>query len=446
MLKLADLEQILRSRSTTARALAEQCLAAARDPLGEGARTYTELFEDTARAEAERSDERRLRDEDLGALEGIPVSVKDLFDLEGRVTRAASRARVDAAPALADAPVIVRLREAGAVILGRTNMTEFAYSGLGLNPHFGTPLNPFDRPARRIPGGSSSGAAVSVTDGLAAIAIGSDTGGSVRIPAALCGLVGWKPTAARISREGVLPLSRSLDSIGPLAADLAACIRVDTVLSGDAPPPERPDLTRVRLAVPTRLKTLDTDAPVRTAFARALERIARQGVVLEEREIPEIEDAPASGLGPLIVGSEAFAWHRQNLARHGLLYDPRVRARLELGAAIHAWQYLEALEGRSLRIAALRPALAGCSGWLMPTVPMIAPRIDELTDDVTYVAVNRLVLRNASIVNLLDGCAVSLPCHRPGEAPVGLTLAGLAHTDAQILALAQALEPVLGAL
>jgi aspartyl-tRNA(Asn)/glutamyl-tRNA(Gln) amidotransferase subunit A len=446
VLKLADLEQRLHSRSITARALAERCLDAARDPAGEGTRTYTELLEESARSEAERSDERRLRDEDPGALEGIPLSVKDLFDLEGRVTRAGSIARADAAPAQADAPVVARLRAAGAVILGRTNMTEFAYSGLGLNPHFGTPLNPYDRAARRIPGGSSSGAAVSVTDELAAIAIGSDTGGSVRIPAALCGLVGWKPTQERVSRDGVLPLSRSFDSIGPLAADVAACVRVDSVLTGDAPPAPIPDLRGVRLAVPRELKTLGADAAVQAAIDRALARIARAGVELDERDFPEIEGVPAAGLAAVIVGAEAFAWHRENLERHGRLYDPRVRSRLELGAPLHAWQYLDALQGRARSIAAARAALAGYTGWLMPTVPIIAPRIDALTEDASYVALNRLVLRNSSIVNVLDGCAVSLPCQPAGEAPVGLTVAGLHRWDAQILALAQALEPLLLAL
>jgi aspartyl-tRNA(Asn)/glutamyl-tRNA(Gln) amidotransferase subunit A len=450
MLKLAELEAYLQSGALTARALAEQCLRAARDPAGEGARTYTELLEATARAEAERADERRAARrrggaEALPGLEGIPVSIKDLFDVAGRVTRASSIARPDAAPATVDAPVVSRLRAAGAVIIGCTNMTEFAYSGLGLNAHFGTPANPFERSARRIPGGSSSGAAVSVTDELAAIAIGSDTGGSVRIPAALCGLVGWKPTAARISREGVLPLSRSFDSVGPLAADVAGCVRVDAVLTGEAPPAPLEELKGRRLAVPRELRRLDVERAVSSAIDRALERIARAGVELDERDIPAIEGVPASGLGPVIVGAEAYAWHRSNLERHGDRYDARVRKRLELGAAFPAWQYLDALDGRARCIAAARAALAGCEGWLMPTVPIIAPRMAELEDEATYVAVNRLVLRNSSIVNLLDGCALSLPCHRPGEAPVGITLAGLGQTDARVLAMGQALEQTLNA-
>ena len=245
-------------------ALTEQCLAAVRDPGGEGARVYTELFEQAALDHAQESDRRLAGGHPARPLEGLPLSVKDLFDVAGRVTRAASVALPDAPPAPVDAPVIARLRAAGAVILGKTNMTEFAYSGLGLNPHFGTPLNPFDRRARRIPGGSSSGAAVSVSDGMAFAALGSDTGGSIRIPAALCGLVGWKPTASRVSRVGVYPLSSSFDSIGPIAGNVAACARLDQVLSGEAARIEpRPDLQGVRLAVPG-----SSSAPIRTRRSR----------------------------------------------------------------------------------------------------------------------------------------------------------------------------------
>lgn len=442
MMTLASLEQGLRSGSTSALDLALKCLAAARN--GEGPRVYLERFEKSAPREAERSDAHRSAGERARPLEGIPVSIKDLFDVAGRITRAASPARPGASPALADAPAVARLRAAGAVIIGATNMTEFAYSGLGLNPHFGTPLNPFDRAARRVPGGSSSGAAVSVTDDMAALALGSDTGGSVRIPAAFCGLVGFKPTAARISRAGVLPLSTSFDSVGPLATDVAGCLRADAVLADDggAGSRERRNPADVRLLIAQRLRSLDVDPTVAAALDRAFERLARAGVELEERVIPAIEDVPGAGLGPVIVGCEAYAWHRENLARHGSLYDPRVRARLELGAGFYGWQYVDALARRARFITEAETALGGFDGWLMPTVPIVAPRIETLADDEAYVAINRLVLRNSSIVNFLDGCAVSLPCHRPGEAPVGLTLAGLAYWDARILAVAQALEPI----
>jgi aspartyl-tRNA(Asn)/glutamyl-tRNA(Gln) amidotransferase subunit A len=424
--------------------LTEHCLAAARDPGGEGARVFTELFDEPALEQASQADIRRASGSPARALEGLPISVKDLFDIAGSVTRAASLALPDASPAVADAPAIARLRAAGAIIVGKTNMTEFAYSGLGLNPHFGTPLNPFDRRAQRIPGGSSSGAAISVSDRMAVAAIGTDTGGSIRIPAALCGLVGWKPTVSRVSREGVYPLSTSFDSIGPIAADVASCVRIDRVLSGETTRAEpRQDLEGVRLAVPGKLLSADTDSPVRAAVGRALTSLSKAGVVLEELPLPEIVEVPTVGAGVVIVGAEAYAWHRRNIAVHGSLYDPRVRVRLERGAAYSAWEYLDALRCRTAAIEAAGRALQGFDGWLMPTVPTIAPRIAELTAEEVYVETNKRVLRNSSIVNFLGGCAVSLPCHAPGEPPVGLTFAALGGSDLRVLAIAAALERAL---
>jgi len=430
--------------ATSATALTEECIAAVRDPGGEGARVYTELFEQAALDHAQQSDRRLAGGHPARPLEGLPLSVKDLFDVAGRVTRAGSVALPDATPATVDAPVIARLRAAGAVILGKTNMTEFAYSGLGLNPHFGTPLNPFDRRMRRIPGGSSSGAAVSVSDGMAFAAIGSDTGGSIRIPAALCGLVGWKPTASRVSRVGVYPLSSSFDSIGPIAGNVASCARLDQVLSGDAARTEpRPGLQGVRLAVPGKLLCADTDPPVAAAIGRALAALSRAGATIAEQPLPEIEEVPTVGAGAVIVGSEAYAWHRANLAARGSLYDPRVRTRIERGAAYCAWEYLDALSCRRASIEAAAGALQGFDGWLMPTVPIIAPRIVDLADDDAYVETNKLVLRNSSIVNFLGGCAISLPCHSPGEPPVGLTFASLGNSDLKVLGIAAALERAL---
>ncbi len=427
-------------------AATEECLAAARDPRGEGVRVYTELFDQAAIAEARAADERRARGAVPRALEGLPISVKDLFDIEGSVTRAASAALPDAVPAKADAAAIARLRAAGAIILGKTNMTEFAYSGLGLNPHFGTPLNPFDRAARRIPGGSSSGAAVSVGDRMALAGIGSDTGGSVRIPAALCGLTGWKPTASRVSREGVYPLSTSFDSIGPIAADIACCALIDGILSGDpaSPPQRREDLRGARFALPSPLLSADVDRTVGAAIERTLSALSRAGARLEELPLPEIAQVPATGAGVVIVGAEAYSWHRANIAARGELYDPRVRARIERGAAYSAWEYLDALRCRSANIEAARRALQGFDAWLMPTVPMVAPRIADLEADEAYVETNKLMLRNSSIVNFLGGCAASLPCHAPGEAPVGLTCAALGGADRPLLAVAAALERAIG--
>ncbi|MGD0492347.1 MAG: amidase [Steroidobacteraceae bacterium] len=431
-------------RQPSAAALTEQCLAAARDPAGEGARVFTELFEETALEHARQADTRLASGRPARALEGLPISVKDLFDTAGSVTRAASIALPDAPPAHADAPAVARLRAAGAVIVGKTNMTEFAYSGLGLNLHFGTPLNPFDRRAQRIPGGSSSGAAVSVSDRMAVAALGSDTGGSIRIPAALCGLVGWKPTVSRVSREGVYPLSTSFDSIGPIAADVASCARLDQVLTGENAREQVRDLRGVRLALPSRLLGADTDSAVAAAVGRALSCLSKAGATLAELPLPELVEIPSVGAGVVIVGSEAYAWHRRNLAAHGSLYDPRVRVRLERGAAYSAWEYLDALRCRSASIEAAGRAMQGFDGWLMPTVPIIAPRIADLAGDEAYIDTNKLVLRNSSIVNFLGGCAISLPCHAPGEPPVGITCAALGNSDLRVLAIAAALERALG--
>jgi aspartyl-tRNA(Asn)/glutamyl-tRNA(Gln) amidotransferase subunit A len=424
--------------------LTEGCLAAIRDPAGEGSRVYTELFEKTALDEARESDRRTAAGHPARPLEGLPISVKDLFDVAGSVTRAASVALADAAPAAVDAPVVARLRAAGAVIVGKTNMTEFAYSGLGLNPHFGTPLNPFDRATRRIPGGSSSGAAVSVSDGMAFAAIGSDTGGSIRIPSALCGLVGWKPTVSRVPRVGVYPLSTTFDSIGPIAADVASCARIDRVLSGESARVEpRRGLEGVRFAVPSQLLGADTDSTVAAAIARALTALSKAGATLSEQPLSEIMEIPRVGAGALIQASEAYAWHRQILAARGSLYDPRVRTRIERGAAFSAWEYLDAWRCRSASIEAVGRALEGFDGWLMPTVPIIAPRIADLAGDEAYVETNKLVLRNTAIVNFLGGCAISLPCHASGEPPVGLSFAALGNSDLEVLGIAAALERAL---
>jgi aspartyl-tRNA(Asn)/glutamyl-tRNA(Gln) amidotransferase subunit A len=232
---LEQCRQDLARGKIASRDLARRCFARIKDPRGEGARVFLRLFEEEALAAADSSDALRAAGRPARPLEGLPVSVKDLFDVAGSVTRAGSRVLAGHAPAERDAAAVARLRAAGAVLVGATNMSEFAMGSLGINPHYGTPLNPWDRAAARIPGGSSSGAAVSIADGMALAAVGSDTMGSVRMPAALCGVVGFKPTARRVPLEGVIPLAPSLDSIGVLSSTVAGCALVDAVLAGDAP-------------------------------------------------------------------------------------------------------------------------------------------------------------------------------------------------------------------
>src|SRR5436853_4800808 len=253
---------------TTSRELVEQALARIADPAGEGGRTFVKVYADSARKAADAQDQLRAAGYVASPLAGLPISIKDLFDVAGEVTLAGSKALDDRPPATRDAPVVARLRTAGAVLIGRTNMTEFAFSGVGINPHYGTPGNPHDR--RLIPGGSSSGAAVSVGDGQAVVAIGTDTGGSVRIPAAFCGIAGFKPTQYRISRDGAVPLSTTLDSIGPLANSIACCAIADAIMAGEPPVAPAPVSTEaVRLGVPQSHLLDGLAAEVANALAAA---------------------------------------------------------------------------------------------------------------------------------------------------------------------------------
>jgi aspartyl-tRNA(Asn)/glutamyl-tRNA(Gln) amidotransferase subunit A len=443
---LAQLTDDLRCKRVSSEALTEAALERAKRADGEGARTYIALHEEGALAAARGADALRRAGIELSPLMGIPISVKDLFDIAGETTRAGSVVLSNASPAQHDAPIVSRLRSAGAVITGRTNMVEFAYSGLGLNPHYGTPLNPWDRTTGRIPGGSSSGAAVSVSDGMCAAAIGTDTGGSVRIPAALCGLTGFKPTARRIERAGTLPLSSSLDSIGPLAASVDCCAQIDALLAQQysdelpCPPPEA-----LRLLVPSNVVLDDLDAHVAHAFQTSLERLARAGAVLVEAPLAALDEwAQARHGAAALVAPEAYAWHRELLAEQESAYDPRVARRLLRGAGVSAADYIEAIAFRAGWIRRMEQRLSGFDAMILPTVAIIAPAVAPLLEsDELYQVANNLVLRNTSLINYLDGCALTLPCHTPGTAPVGLMIAGAALTDRSILAVGRSIEAVL---
>ena len=448
MLSLPTVQQLqtdLAAGRTSALALTEAALARAQDPAGEGARVFTQLDAGRALAAARASDTLRAAGIVRSPLEGLPVSIKDLFDVAGQVTTAGSVVLKNAAPAARNAPVIDRLIAAGAVIVGRTNMTEFAFSGLGLNPHFGTPKNPWDRATARIPGGSSSGAAVSVTDGMAVVGIGSDTGGSVRIPSALCGLTGFKPTQRRVPTQGALPLSTSLDSIGPLAASVACCAVVDAILAGEPPQPlPARSLRDARLAVPSTVVLDGMDATVAAAFERACATLAAAGARIQPIAVPELAELVTLFARGTLAGAEAWAWHRALLAEHAAAYDPRVGTRIQGGSRMGAADYIDLTHARQRWIAQVSARIAGFDALLMPTVPTIAPPIADLqASDDAYFAANGLMLRNPSLINFLDGCALSLPCHRPGEAPVGLMLAAVAGRDHEVLALGVAVESAL---
>lgn len=423
--------------------LVDACLQSIADSSGQGATTFIRVFSDRARTEAQRFDANRLS----GPLAGLPISVKDLFDIAGEPTTAGSVVLAEAAPASKDAVAVARLRAAGAVVIGRTNMTEFAFSGLGLNPHHGTPSNPYDRVGKRIPGGSSSGAVISVTDSMAYAAIGSDTGGSIRIPAALCGLTGFKPTARRISLDGVLPLSTSLDSIGPIAPTVACCARIDAVLAGlDVQPLHSADLTGLRLGVLQGYVLDELETPVSSAFSSALTLLSRNGARVEDVIFPSLSDIPATHSKGSLAAAESYAWHRHILEEKRVLYDPRVASRILRGKEMSATDYIDLLRARQSICADAAKAFSAYDAVLLPTVPRIAPRIADLQlDDTAYFDANAAFLRNPSVINFLDGCALSVPCHMHGEAPVGLMIAGLSMQDEKILSIGAAIESILAA-
>src|SRR5215471_9997033 len=307
---IQQLAQELASGRTTSRKLTEEALARIADPKGEGQRAFVKVYKTQALAAADASDALRKAGLAPSPLAGIPVSIKNLCDVAGETTLAGSRALDDAPPAKADAPVVARLRAAGAVIVGSTNMSEFAFSGVGFNPHYGTPGNPADR--KRVPGGSSSGAAVSVADRMAVAALGTDTGGSVRIPAAVCGIVGFKPTARRVPIDGVVPLSTSLDSIGPLANSVECCAIVDAVFAGEpVAVPEAAPLTGLRFGIPKQIVMDDLDPVVAKAFERACTALAAKGVKVDQIDLPQLNELPAINAKGGFAASEAYAWHQK---------------------------------------------------------------------------------------------------------------------------------------
>lgn len=432
------------AKGARSRDLVEQCLALIAAPEGEGSRAFLKVHAEQARAAADYHDRTRHNGAATSPFAGTPVSIKDLFDIAGDTTTAGSIAWRDAPPAVRDATAVARLKAAGFIPIGRTNMTEFAFSGLGVNPHYGTPLNAYDRTNARIPGGSSSGAAVSVTDGMAAAALGTDTGGSCRIPAALCGLIGYKPTAKRVPRDGVVPLSTSLDSVGSIAASVACCAVLDAVLAGQEPLslPDFP-LAGLRLAVPQTLVFDGIDAEVSRAFAAAQTTLSQAGVRITDIPLHELAElAQINGKGGF-AAVESYAVHRPFLETKANLYDPRVLSRILRGREQDAADYIDLVRARADFIERIRAILAPFDALLLPTVPIVAPRLHDLDAEDAYRDINLLMLRNPTIANFIDACSISLPCHTEGDAPVGLMLIGHHDGDNRLLAIAAALENLL---
>jgi aspartyl-tRNA(Asn)/glutamyl-tRNA(Gln) amidotransferase subunit A len=414
----------------------EQALARIADPNGEGARACLTVYADAARAAAGAADARTVRGGSLGPLDGTIVSIKDLFDVAGEPTRAGSKILAEeAVPAVADATVVRRLRQAGAVIVAKTNMSEFAFSGIGANPHFGTPGNPHDR--RRVPGGSSAGAPVALADGMCELSIGTDTGGSVRIPAALCGLVGFKPSRQRVPTDGAFPLSKTLDSIGPIARSVADCAKADAIMAGEEfTAPEPIALAGLRFGVAEGLLLDRLDDIVAPAFKAALGRLEGAGCRLSHEQLSLLDDWVALNERGGVLPPEACAVHRDRLRRRAADIDPNVRVRIERGCAVSQADYADMVRERARLVAAMDARLAALDVLVMPTTAIVAPTIAEVADTKVFAARNAALLRNTSMVNFFDLCAISLPLQ--ATLPVGLMLVVRNGQDRQLLRIAAA--------
>ncbi len=444
MTTIKELKKALETQQTTARAVVEEMIAKIEDPAGEGGRVYLTSYADQARAQADAVDSARQSGAFLPPYAGIPLSIKDLFDVAGETTTAGSVALKASDPASADAPIVQNLRRAGFILMGKVNMTEFAFSGLGINPHFGTPLSVYDRESGRIPGGSSSGGAVSVADGMAVGTIGTDTGGSCRIPAAFNGIVGFKPTAKRVSKDGVIPLSTTLDSVGPLTNSVSCAAILDDILAGGLGVDVDPfPLAGLRLGVLQTKVMADLDDTVAAVYAQTLKRLSELGATLIDFHCEAIDEIPAGNPKGAIVVAESFAWHRDLLEQRGDLYDSFVKGRLEGGRGITAAAYIEMLEIRNAIIQKVAPQTAVFDAVIMPTVAVIPPVLADLEDPAAAGKVNGLILRNTSVGNYLDRCAITVPVNKPGEAPVGLMLMGEHGADRRILAIGKGIADAL---
>jgi aspartyl-tRNA(Asn)/glutamyl-tRNA(Gln) amidotransferase subunit A len=439
---LADLhatrQRLLRGQTSTSIEI-ENAIALAQSPTCR--HVFLKTLFDEARVAAVKAD-------GIGQpLAGLAVSVKDLFDIAGQTSSAGSRVLAGAAPAQADSPAVARLRSAGAAFIGRTNMSEFAFSGVGINPHFGTPANAAATDQPRIPGGSSSGAAVSVVSGAAFVGLGSDTGGSIRIPAALNGLVGFKNTARLVPTTGTIPLSSTLDTVCAMTRSVRDAILVHEILAARRVTRTNAPLSAWKLAITSSVMLEGMDATVTRAYERSLQTLRRAGARIEEIALPEIGELAAMQANGSFSAAESYTWHRNLLKDQSALYDPRVRIRIERGASMSASDYIELTQARNAWIARMMQALQGFDAVLSPTVPLIAPPIADVAPgearDEQFFKINAQLLRNPSMVNMLDGCAISIPCQDADEPPVGLMAWHGAMRDDAVLNIALAIEQLL---
>jgi len=421
----------------------EQALARIAEPNGEGARACLTVYADSARQAADAADTRAKAGRPIGPLDGVIVSIKDLFDVKGEVTRAGSKVLAsEGLLAVADAPAIARLRAAGAVIVAKTNMSEFAFSGVGANPHYGTPGNPFDR--SRAPGGSTSGGGVAVADGMCEITIGTDTGGSTRIPAALCGIVGWKPSKQRVPTDGAFPLSFTLDSIGPMARSVADCALADAIMAGETPKAIEPaSLSGLRLGIWQGVPFDGADSTVAASWSAAVGRLNKAAVRFSDEAVGLVDEMAQLNAKGGFAPTESFAIHRERLKRDGARIDTLIRARIERGGTIPAYDYIDMTTGRRRLVQAMDARLEGIDALVLPTVPIVAPKIAEVAAADEFGRKNAMLLRNTSMINFFDLCAISLPLPRDGGLSTGLMLVGRNGSDAKLFAIAAAVEKLL---
>jgi aspartyl-tRNA(Asn)/glutamyl-tRNA(Gln) amidotransferase subunit A len=392
-----------------------------------------------ARASAELADAERARGLDRGPLHGVPVSVKDIIDVAGLPTTAASKV-LDGRPAGADATVVARMREAGAIILGKTNLHEFALGTTSEESAFGAVRNPND--GTRSAGGSSGGSAAAVAAGMGFASIGTDTGGSIRIPAAACGIVGLKPSFGEVPTTGVVPLSFSLDHVGPLTRTVSDAASLWAVLCG------RP-ISSLTSLQPSALRLcrlegyfLSLSSDVRTAFECALDDLSRAGMSIVGANIPEAESIAQTYVN--VALPEAAAWHAHYLETRAADYMPNVKARLEVGCSISAVDYLKAREAQRALRRAVDTALAGCDALVLPTLPIVAPPLGAAEavldgDPSTPLPIRSAMLRQTQLFNLTGHPAISLPIRTP-SLPVGLQLVGRLDNTAGLLDVAAAVE------
>jgi aspartyl-tRNA(Asn)/glutamyl-tRNA(Gln) amidotransferase subunit A len=421
----------------------EQALARIADPKGEGARACLAVYADSANAAADAADARAKAGQPIGPLDGVIVSIKDLFDVKGEVTRAGSKVLAsEGLVAKADAPAIARLKAAGAVIVAKTNMSEFAFSGVGANPHYGTPGNPLDR--ARVPGGSTSGGAVAVADGMCEIAIGTDTGGSTRIPAALCGIVGWKPSKQRVPTDGAFPLSFTLDSIGPMAKSVADCALADAIMAGQKPAAVEPaSLSGLRFGIWQGVPFDGADSTVAASWTAAIARLNKAGVKLADETIRLVDEMGQLNAKGGFSPTEAFALHRERLKRDGAGIDSMIRARIERGGTVPAYDYVDMTLGRRRLVQAMDARFDGLDVLVLPTVPIVAPKIADVAAADEFGRKNAMLLRNTSMINFFDLCAISLPLPRDSGLSTGLMLVGRNGSDAKLFSIAAVVEKLL---